>query len=108
MDWHRLTSISEFDNILMQSQLNGSAFVLFKHSSRCMVSTMALRAFESEYTKELPAYFIDLIRYRDVSKHIEKTTGVMHQSPQVITINKGDVVYHDSHSGICGVTAGKL
>lgn len=108
MDWHKLTSISEFDDILMQSHKDGSAFVLFKHSSRCMVSTMALRAFESEYKKQLPAYFLDLIRYREVSNHITKTTGVIHQSPQVITINKGNVVYHDSHSDICGVTAGEL
>lgn len=108
MNWRKLTSVSEFDNILMQSQSDGSAFVLFKHSTRCMISTMALRAFEDEYNSELPTYFVDLIKYRDVSNHIAKTTGVIHQSPQVMTIHKGHVVYHDSHSDICGITAGKV
>lgn len=97
MIWRKLTSISEFDEILMQSSVEGSAFVLFKHSTRCMVSTMALRSFESEFDSEIPAYFLDLIKYRDLSNYISSRIDIQHQSPQVITVNNGDVVYSDSH-----------
>lgn len=101
MDWRKLTTISEFDEILMQSLSQGSAFVLFKHSTRCMVSKMALRSFEADFNNELPAYFVDLIQYRDLSNHIESVTGIHHQSPQLLTIRHGEVTYHASHYSIC-------
>ena len=81
MNWRKLDSETEFDEILMQSLQEGSAFVLFKHSTRCMVSTMALRSFEAEYSDEITPYFVDLIKYKSLSNHIAKVTGVIHQSP---------------------------
>jgi len=108
MDWRELTTKSEFDDILMQSLSQGSAFVLFKHSTRCMVSKMALRSFEADFKNDLPAYFIDLVQYRELSNHIASVTGVHHQSPQVITIKKGDVTYHASHYSICANTSSKV
>jgi bacillithiol system protein YtxJ len=108
MDWRKLTTISEFDNIWMQSLTQGSAFVLFKHSTRCMVSKMALRSFEADYVNDLPAYFVDLIQYRDLSSHIASITGIHHQSPQVMTIKKGAVTYHASHYSICAHTSSKV
>lgn len=108
MNWRKLHSETEFDEILMQSLLEGSAFVLFKHSTRCMVSTMALRSFEAEFSNEITPYFVDLIQFKKLSNHIAKVTGVTHQSPQVITINKGEVVYSDSHYQISAVKATTL
>ena len=101
MDWRELTTIPQFDDILMQSLSQGSAFVLFKHSTRCMVSKMALRSFESDFAGDIPAFFLDLIQYKKLSNHIASVTGVHHQSPQVITIRKGEVTYHASHYSIC-------
>ena len=97
MNWRKLTSESEFDHILMQSLSEGSAFLLFKHSTRCMVSTMALRSFEADFDSQVTAYFVDLIKYRSLSNHIASVTGVTHQSPQVISIKSGKVTYHESH-----------
>ncbi|MGB0805982.1 MAG: bacillithiol system redox-active protein YtxJ [Salibacteraceae bacterium] len=108
MNWRKLTSITEFDEILMQSSVEGSAFILFKHSTRCMVSTMALRSFESEFQSSIPAYFVDLIKNRDLSNYISKTVNVIHQSPQVITIKNGEVVYSDSHHSISAHQASVL
>jgi bacillithiol system protein YtxJ len=106
MNWRKLTSKSEFDEILMQSLLEGSAFVLFKHSTRCMVSTMALRSFEAEYDGDVQAYFVDLIKYRELSNHISEVTAVQHQSPQVLTVQKGEIIYSESHHRISGTQAG--
>ena len=97
MNWRKLTSETEFDKILMQSLSEGSAFLLFKHSTRCMVSTMALRSFEAEFTEDYPAYFVDLIKYRSLSNHIASVTGVTHQSPQLISLKSGEVTYNESH-----------
>ena len=108
MNWRKLTSVSEFNDILMQSSTTGSAFILFKHSTRCMVSTMALRNFASEFKSDLPTYFIDLIKYRDLSNHIAEVTHIAHQSPQVITIKNGEVVYSESHYHISAVKASVL
>ena len=102
MNWRKLTSETEFDEILMQSLSEGSAFLLFKHSTRCMVSTMALRSFEAEYSAEFPAYFVDLVKYRSLSNHISSVTGVVHQSPQLISLKEGKVTYHESHYQISG------
>jgi bacillithiol system protein YtxJ len=35
-----------------------------------------------------------------VSNAIEEQFGIEHQSPQLILIKNGEVVYHNSHSGI--------
>jgi bacillithiol system protein YtxJ len=108
MNWRKLTSKSEFDDIMMQSLLEGSAFVLFKHSTRCMVSTMAKRSFESEFESDIPTYFVDLVQYRDLSNHISSETGIQHQSPQVITISKGKPVYNESHYRISALDSAIL
>lgn len=108
MNWRELSSITQFDNILMQSSLESSAFVLFKHSTRCMVSKMALRSFESDFNDSVPAYFVNLIENRDLSNYIAKVTGVIHQSPQVLSFKKGEVKYHESHYSICASTSTRL
>lgn len=105
MNWQELTSPQEFNQILEQSIQEESAFVVFKHSTRCMVSKMALRSFESEFLGDIPAYFVDLIKYRELSNHIASVSGVHHQSPQVITFEKGKPVYHASHYSICAKSA---
>ncbi|MFT4752484.1 MAG: bacillithiol system protein YtxJ [Salibacteraceae bacterium] len=108
MNWRKLTSVSEFEDLMMQSSIDGSAFILFKHSTRCMVSTMALRSFESEFRSDIPTYMVDLIQDRDLSNFIAKTTQVEHQSPQVISIKAGVSVYNESHYQISAELASEL
>lgn len=108
MNWRKLTSVTEFESLLMQSSVEGSAFILFKHSTRCMVSTMALRSFESEFESDIPAYFIDLIQDRELSNFVARATDIQHQSPQVITIKAGKPVYSESHYKISATSASDL
>ncbi|MDR6302202.1 bacillithiol system redox-active protein YtxJ [Mesonia maritima] len=77
--------------------------VIFKHSTRCGISKMALRQFEKEAEIEeekLAFYYLDLINYRSLSQQIAERYQVMHESPQVIFVKNGKVIAHDSHSGI--------
>lgn len=100
MNWEKLETISDFDNLKMQTEQSSSAFVVFKHSSRCIISKMALRRFESEYTQPSPFFLVDVINNRDVSNYIASELKVQHQSPQVVVLRKGKAIYNASHERI--------
>ncbi len=78
--------------------------LVFKHSTRCGISATALnrleRAWQNPEMEQVEPYLLDLIQYRALSDQIAKQWGVTHQSPQVIVLDQGEVVYHNSHMGI--------
>lgn len=78
--------------------------VVFKHSTRCMISRMVLGKFEKEmHNFERPNmeyYFLDLLKYRKLSNEIAAQFEVAHQSPQIIVLKNGESVYSSSHSNI--------
>ncbi len=78
--------------------------VIFKHSTRCIISKTVLRNFENEMesTANLPfeTYFLDLLNHRDISNQIAEDFGVTHQSPQALLIKDEKAVYDMSHDGI--------
>ncbi len=76
--------------------------LLFKHSTRCSISRMALKEFENDFnlSSKVTPYFLDLLEHRDISNEIALRFGVVHQSPQLILIRDGKAVYDTSHSGI--------
>ncbi|GGB68251.1 thioredoxin family protein [Flavobacterium suaedae] len=99
--WNELTQLQQLDTIAEESE--STPVLIFKHSTRCSVSRMALRGFENEYSlpeEDLKLYFLDLIAYRNVSNEIASRFDVVHQSPQVILIKNGKAVYNESHSDI--------
>lgn len=53
---------------------------------------------------EVPAgadfYFLDLLKYRPISSAIAERFQVHHESPQIIVIKNGEVVYDESHMSI--------
>lgn len=101
LEWNQLESVDQLKQVLNDSKSKPK--LLFKHSKRCSISMMALSSFESKWEgkpEEVDIYFLDLLKHRDVSDAIAELTGVPHQSPQVIVVNDGDVVYHATHSSI--------
>ena len=76
--------------------------LVFKHSTRCSISRMALRQFETDWNLDgkITPYFLDLLEYRPISNAIAERLGVVHQSPQVIVIKEGLAVYDASHEAI--------
>ncbi len=78
--------------------------VIFKHSTRCSISSMALsrleRAWDFEENEAPAMYFLDLIAYREISNQIAQDLGVRHESPQMILLENGRAVYDSSHSAI--------
>jgi monothiol bacilliredoxin len=102
INWLDLTDINQIEAITLQS--NEKPILIFKNSTRCGVSRMSLKNFESEYDlNEIPIdlYFLDILKYRSISNEISIKFKVQHQSPQVIVLKNEKVIYHDSHFSIC-------
>lgn len=102
MKWIKLQSIEELDHIVAKESFV-TPIVLFKHSTRCSISSMALSRMESNWDvpaeKALPVY-LDLIQYRDISNKIAGDLNVKHESPQIIVVKNGACVYEASHNEI--------
>lgn len=96
MNWINLTDIDQLEEIIDASQ--SEAVVIFKHSTRCSISSTALNRLERAWNLEnAKAYYLDLIAYRPISAEIAERFEVEHQSPQVLIIKNGECVYHESH-----------
>ena len=99
--WHVLSSLEQLDEIKELSK--STPVAIFKHSTRCGISRMVMRQFESSYSlkdEQLKLYYLDLLVYRSVSDEVGFTFQVMHQSPQLIVIKNGTAVAHASHNSI--------
>lgn len=101
VNWIPLTDLGQLTEIIETSE--EKPVVIFKHSTRCSISRMALKQFENEFDLTLDQftiYFLDLLAYRDISNAISLRFNVVHQSPQLLLIKNGESVYHVSHSDI--------
>ena len=100
VDWIPLQTLEQLDVIVQDSY--EKPILIFKHSTRCSISRFALKRFESEFEmqEKVITYFLDLLNYREISNEIAVKFGIQHQSPQVLLLKNGKVVYYDSHDGI--------
>ena len=100
MDWLALTDDVQLDEIVAQSE--EKPIIIFKHSTRCSVSRMALKQFENEFDfqDKFTPYFLDLLEYRPISNAIATRFEVEHQSPQLLVIKDGIAIHDASHSAI--------
>lgn len=100
INWEQLTDINQLGEIIFNS--NEKPAVIFKHSTRCSVSRMALKQFENQFDLQdkVTPYFLDLIAYRDISNEIANRFNVYHESPQILFIKDGQSIYDASHSDI--------
>ena len=98
-NWIPLITKEQLDN------LNENA-VLFKHSTRCVISRSVIKSFENQ-SRELEGkvsfYYLDLLNYKDISAAIAEKFQVLHQSPQVVVVKNGELVGHGSHDNILGL-----
>lgn len=100
INWTSMEHLGQIDEIILLSE--EMPVIIFKHSTRCSISKMALKNFENEYDlgENVTPYFLDLISFRDVSNEIASRFNVVHQSPQLLLIVGGKSVYDVSHSSI--------
>ncbi len=102
MNWNKLESTEKLEEIIKNSDT--VPVLIFKHSTRCSISTMALSRFERQWNQEkignVAPYYLDLIQYRDISNLIAQELNINHESPQVLLIENGKCIYNASHSAI--------
>jgi len=99
MNWIPLNQETQLDDIVATS--NTVPQVIFKHSTRCSISSMAKNRLDRKEAPDgIKFYLLDLIKYRSLSNKISELFHVAHQSPQVLVINHGKCIYDESHGGI--------
>ena len=99
MNWIHLTDEAQLEMIKQQSI--DQPIVIFKHSTRCSISTMAKNRLEREQTPgNIKFYYLDLLAHRNISNRIAELFGVHHESPQILLIRSGECIYDESHNGI--------
>ena len=103
INWIALTDLGQLNEIMDCS--HQQPVVIFKHSTRCSISRMALKQFENEFDLDgnVAPYFLDLLNHRDISNEIATRFEVYHQSPQLLLIKEGQSIYDASHSDIDAV-----
>ncbi len=100
MNWKVIENSNQINEIKEAS--HHKLQLIFKHSTRCIISKMALKNFESDFLLHdvIDAYYLDLIAYRNISNEIVEVFAVEHQSPQILLIKDGVAVYTASHESI--------
>jgi bacillithiol system protein YtxJ len=99
MHWIHLTDDEQLKQIISKSQERPQ--VIFKHSTRCSISSVALQRLQKvSQPSNIDFYFLDLLSYRTLSNRIAQVFNVPHESPQVLVIRDGRCIYEESHMGI--------
>ena len=106
MQWLRSkpsSQISEIQSVEECSALmSRDLVILFKHSPSCPVSWMAHREVVRFHAgqPEAPVFLISVRERRDVAQFVARTTGVQHESPQIIVLRGGQLIGDASHDDV--------
>ncbi len=99
MNWQLLRTTDEINQLIENSF--HQPVLIFKHSTRCSISSTVLNRFETKWkaNQELnfEGYLLDLLNYRMVSNELASKFEVQHESPQVLVLVNGKCVNHKSH-----------
>jgi bacillithiol system protein YtxJ len=91
-NFNRITDTNAFEELADRSKQR--PIIIFKHSLTCPISAAAydqMTRFDGDVA------LIEVQRARQLSNEIESRLGVAHESPQVIILSKGQVVWNASH-----------
>jgi len=102
LNWIEIKSESDLNEAIKKSFQTSFGVVIFKHSTRCSISSVAKMRLTSfwNFKEELPVYYLDLIVFRNISNLIADKFEVRHESPQLLVIKDGKCVYNASHLSI--------
>jgi bacillithiol system protein YtxJ len=101
MIWNTLDNLNQIEAIKERSKT--VPCLLFKHSTRCEISTIAKFRLEQNWDNldnSIEPYYLDLIAHRNISAFLAETFEVHHESPQVLLIQNGECIYDASHLDI--------
>ena len=98
MNIRELTRPADVDDLLNGDQ----PAWLFKHSRICPNSSAALGQVQLHLVEhpDQPAGMVVVQTHRPVSNYIADVTTIAHQSPQLLLVRQGTVLWHASHNAI--------
>ena len=101
MNWQQLTDENQLDSIIQESFKIPQ--ILFKHSTRCSISRMALSKTERNWnftSEQIMPFYLDLLEHRNISNEIANRFNIEHQSPQMLLIKDGKCIFSSTHNDI--------
>jgi bacillithiol system protein YtxJ len=101
LEWFQIASVADLDAAIEYSQ--HQPILLFKHSTRCSISSSALDRLQRNWKGlevNVKAFYLDLLSHRDISSDIAAKLQVEHQSPQMIIVKDGKAIFNASHMDI--------
>jgi len=104
LPWIVLEHLDQLEDIQKKSSTRPQ--IIFKHSTTCGISRMALGMFTRGFDLEegsADLYFLDLHAHRTISNEVAIKFQVLHQSPQLLVIKNGQTIFHASHGSISEV-----
>jgi len=98
--WQALENEEQVNNIIESSKDKPN--IIFKHSTTCPISSIAKLRLDDHWdlSQDVDIYYLDLLRYRNISNKIAEKFEVVHESPQILVIKDGRCVYDVSHMDI--------
>lgn len=102
-EWFELETVNDIEDILNRS--SQKLQIIFKHSTRCPVSSNAFREVSSVtggIVSLTDINYVDVIRSRGISQEIASKLQVRHESPQLLLINNQQLVWNVTHYQIEG------
>lgn len=101
-DIEHVAEVEDLDRLLERSRER--PVWIFKHSVTCGISAGARRRYAAYVAEHAggDAVFtlLEVQRARPLSNAIAETTGIRHQSPQLILLRDGQAVWNTSHGRI--------
>ena len=91
-NFSRITEVAELESLIDRSKQG--PVVIFKHSLTCPISASA---FEKMQRYEGAVDLVEVQRARALSNEIAQRLGVRHESPQIIVVRNGQVLWDASH-----------
>lgn len=100
IEWMNIKTTDQYEELIRESFKK--PLIIFKHSRSCGFSAMALRKFEKDFhtTNEINLTMVNVRVDRKISNFIAEQHQITHESPQLLFIKNGEVLYHASHSYI--------
>lgn len=73
--------------------------VIFKHSTRCPISAHAFSEMERFHqgNPDIRFFVVHVVEDEPLSDYVTRNTGVRHESPQLLLLERGTVRWHASH-----------
>jgi bacillithiol system protein YtxJ len=99
--WTSLERASQLEELVERSY--DTPCLIFKHSTKCFISEVALRRLESNWSfsnQQLTPYFVDAIAQRPISKKVCEVFEEHHETPQILLIDKGEVILEANNMDI--------